>query len=138
MASEDYVTYREMTEHQEALKKDILGQLGEVEQQVELVEDEVNELKVLVLPLVVSMKQTAENTKEISESLKEFTRTQTQTNVIFQEKFSSQALDIQAVKNIADGLTEKKKYNATVTVGIIGLISAFITGMFTLAPLMFP
>lgn len=138
MASEEYVTYKDLTLSQERLKDDVLEHVDKVESRVNIVEGKVDDLNKIVLPLTVAMNQTAENTKKISETLEVFTKSQSETNGKFYDKFHAQDLEIQGVKNLASGLSEKKKYNATVTVAILGIVSAFITGMFTLAPLMFP
>lgn len=137
MAAENYVTYREMVDAQENIKGDIDKKIEKVDDKVNSINDKVSHLNDLVLPLTVAMKQTADNTKEISESLKEFTRSQSTTNGIFRDELHEHAVTLEGVKNITSGLTDKKKYNATVIVAIISLIGVFITGLFQLAPVLF-
>lgn len=137
MGAESYVTYREMVDAQENIKEDIDKKIEKVDDKVNSINEKVSHLNDLVLPLTVAMKQTAENTKEISESLKDFTRNQSATNGIFHDKIHSQEITIEGLKTVTSGITEKKKYNATVVVAILGLIGVFITGLFQLAPVLF-
>ena len=133
-----------MTEKQESLKKDIMDHVERGEKRVDRldikmnnIDEKVNQLNELVLPLTVAMKQTAENTKDMSDSLKEFTKNQSDTNGIFYEKFNAQAMTIENIKNLTNTITDKKKYNVSVVVAIIGLVGIFITGLFRLAPMIF-
>lgn len=145
MATEkSYVTYKELSESQDRIKEELMDhiergekQMDKLETKVSTINDKVSSLNDLVLPLTVAMKQTAENTKEISQSLKEFTKTQSSTNDIFHDKINAQAIALEGMKSVTSGLTEKKKYNVTVVVAIIGLIGVFITGLFQLAPILF-
>lgn len=137
MATENFVTYKEMVESQDSVKQELLEKIEKSDKQVERLDEKVDNLNDLVLPLTVAMNQTAENTKEMSESLKEFTKKQSETNGIFHDKINGQALAIEGIKNVTNGLTEKKKYNATVIVAIIGLVGVFVTGLFQLAPIIF-
>lgn len=144
MDSENFVTYKEMVKSQDDTKQDIIDRIEKGDKRVDKLDDKINDvdkkvdhLNDLVLPMTVAMKQTAENTKDISESLKEFTRNQSTTNNIFHEKINAQALSIQGIENIAVGMTDKKKYNATVVAATIGLVGIFVAGMFQLAPIIF-
>lgn len=144
MASEGFVTYREMTEYQDSVKKDLIDRIDKgdknrekLEDKVEIMDEKLDNLNKVVLPLTLAMEQTAENTKEISQSLKEFTKQQSKTNTLFHDKINDQAMTIKDIKNVTDGFTDKKKYNATVIVALIGLVGVFITGLFQLAPLIF-
>lgn len=144
MAAEDFVTYKELSDSQARIKEDIMEHIERGEKQIDKLDikvngisDKVSNLNDLVLPLTVAMKQTAENTREISKSLKDFTKTQSITNDMFHDKINAQSLAIEGVKTVTNGLTEKKRYNATVVVAIIGLVGVFITGIFQLAPILF-
>lgn len=155
MASEGFVTYRELSEcqdnikrdlieNQESVKKDVMEHVERGDKRVDRldikmnnIDEKVNQLNDLVLPLTVAMKQTAENTKDMSDSLKQFTKNQSDTNGIFYEKFNAQAISIESIKNITNNITDKKKYNVSVVVAIIGLVGIFITGLFQLAPMIF-
>jgi methyl-accepting chemotaxis protein len=140
VAAEDYVTYKELSDSKQDLMEHIEQgnkRVDRLDDKVDTINDRVGHLNDLVLPLTVAMKQTAENTREISESLKEFTKSQSETNDRFHEKISSQAVTIEGMKSVTAGITDKKKYNATVVVAIIGLVGVFVTGLFQLAPLIF-
>lgn len=137
MAPENNVTYREMTESQNTVKKEIMGHVSKLDVKLGLVENEVRYVKELVLPLTVAMNQTAENTKDMANSLKEFTRAQTDTNTGFKDKMHSHDLALEGIRSITNGITERKKYNVGVTVAIISLIATFIAGLFQLAPIIF-
>lgn len=144
MATDNYVSHKELAEAQDRTKDDIMDHIDNHEKNIERldvkvqrIDEKVGHLNDLVLPLTVSMRQTAENTKEISESLKEFTKSQSATNGIFYDKFNKTAVEMENLKTVTTGLGEKKKYNATIVVAIISLIGIFITGMFQLAPLFF-
>lgn len=137
MGEKEYVTYKEMLAVQGKLKDEMCKDIEKVDGRVDILDGKVDQLTELVIPMNIAMKQTADNTKEISESLKEFTRNQNMTNNAFSTKIGEHAVALQDVKSIANGLAEKKKYNATIVVAIIGLISVFVAGLFQLAPVLF-
>lgn len=144
MASQDFVTHKDLMDHNSRLKDDIKSDIDKTERVVEKLDERVQQIDAkvdmlndLVLPLTSAMTQTAENTKDISLSLKEFTQAQTKTNHIFQDKINGQAVAIESLKGITNAMGEKKKYNVTVVVALIGLVGAFVTGLFQLAPFLF-
>lgn len=140
MATEDYVTYKELTDSKQDIMEHIEQsnkRVDRLDNRVEVIGEKVSSLNDLVLPLTVAMKQTAENTREISESLKDFTNSQRETNGIFHDKINSQAIVLEGIKFVTKGATDKKKYNVAVVVAMIGLAGAFITGLFQLAPIIF-
>jgi uncharacterized coiled-coil protein SlyX len=144
VATEGYVTYKEMTASQQGIKKELLEIIDKGEKKMDKLEDKVTNvtekvghLNDIVLPLTVVMQQTADNTKEMSQTLKEFTKSQSMTNELFNDKISAQNVTIEGIKNVTNTITEKKKYNVTVVVALIGLIGVFITGLFQLAPILF-
>lgn len=137
MASENLTTYREMTEHVGKVKEEICEQVNRLDYQVGVMNGKLSQLNDVVLPLTLAMNQTAENTKEISTSLKAFTKTQSVTNGIFTDKMHNHDLAIAGIKSITDGITDKKKYNAGVVVAVIGLVGLFVSGLFGLAPYIF-
>lgn len=155
MVAEGYVTFKEMSESQDKVKKEILDsqenvkksimehiergdkQTEKLDNKVNNITDKVANLNDLVLPLTIAMKQTAENTKEISESLKDFTKSQSTTNGIVYDRLHAQDLSIEGLKNITSGIAEKKKYNVSVVVALISLVGVFIAGLFQLAPILF-
>lgn len=137
MAAEDLTTYREMTEYVGKIKKEVLGEVRKIDHKVEVLDNNFTQLNNIVLPLTIAMNQTADNTKEMSTSLKEFTKNQMVANGIFTEKMHNQDLAISDMRNITNGITDKKKYNASVVVAIVGLVGLFVSGLFGLAPLLF-
>lgn len=144
MSPERFVTHKELNEYNDRLRKEIRTDISKSEKVVEKldarvqkIDEKVDMLNDLVLPLTIAMNQTAENTKEMSQSLKEFTKAQTTTNDIFNEKINGHAITIENLKGVTNSMTEKKKYNVTVVVALIGLVGAFVTGLFQLAPFLF-
>jgi len=154
--SKGFISFREYTESQDKIKRDLLKsqesvkrdlttrlEKAEVHQEkldlkVEGIDGKVDGLKELVIPLSIALTQTAENTKQMAQSMEKFTESQTVTNGIFYDKIHGQAIMMEGFKSIAEGITEKKKYNLGVTVAGLGIISVIITGLFNLAPIIFP
>src|SRR5699024_6920695 len=104
---------------------------------INTVDEKVETLNDIVLPLVESSKQTADNTKQIATSLTEFTQEQRKTNGKFYDRLHDHELSINELGQKTKSQTEEKKANATVTVAFIGVITVIITGIFNLAPLIF-
>ena len=137
MASENYITHKILNEFQKELDREIKGHIDKLDDKIGTVDNKVGQLNDLVLPMVISMKQTAENTKEMADSLKDFTNSQRQTNDLFKDKMHEHDLSIEGFKGITKLISDKKKYNATVIVALIGLVGIFITSLFQLAPIIF-
>lgn len=144
MATEEWITYKTLSESQARTKDELMEhiergekQVDKLDQKVNSIDERVGQLNNLVLPLTVSMRQTAENTKEISESLKEFTRNQSTTNTTLSDRINQHTVDIEGIKSVTSTIGEKKKYNATVIVALIGFMGVFVTGLFQLAPILF-
>jgi hypothetical protein len=83
------------------------------------------------------MAATAENTKEMAQSLKEFATSQQETNTKVHDKISNHDHQLETLSGIASTITEKKKYNATIVVALIGMVGTVIVAMLQLAPIVF-
>lgn len=144
MAPERYVNHSEMKEELSSLKTDLKEDIGRgerhrdrLEKDIKGVVEKVGVLNDLVLPLTVSMAATAENTKEMAKSLKEFTQTQSETNEKVNERISNHEGRLETLTGITTNMTEKKKYNATILVALIGVIGSIVVAMLQLAPVIF-
>jgi len=125
-----YVTRLELIESQHRLKED-------VSKRIDVVDEKVDTLRDLVLPMGESLKQTAENTRKMAESMDRFTEAQRGTNGRIYEKMNGHDVEFARLNVIADAQTENKKTNAKVLVAVIGGIVTIITGLFALAPYLF-
>lgn len=150
-----YITFKEYTESQDRIKRELLrsqetikndlskrlekseAEQDKLEDKVDVIDIKVDQVMALVLPLTVATQNTADNTKEMTRVLKEFTTSQTKTNGMFVEKFHGQDLKITGLEHVTLGLSSKKKYNVGVTVAAISFAGIFIGGLFQLAPLFF-
>lgn len=137
MAPENQVTYKVLNDTTKELKREIMGHVDSVKSRVDDVDNKVDQLNDLVLPMVVSMRQTADNTKEMTESLKDFTKSQRDTNDLLKEKIHEHDLSIEQFKSFSAMMSDKKKYNATIVVALIGVMGVLITSIFNMAPLFF-
>lgn len=127
---EKYVTKLELIETQQRTETKLFRKINDVDEKVETINK-------VVLPLVESSKQTAENTAKIAVSLDDFTKEQRKTNGKFYDRLHDHELSINELGQKTKAQTEEKKANATVTVAVIGVVVAVITGIFNLAPLLF-
>ncbi|MET3658546.1 hypothetical protein [Sporosarcina psychrophila] len=125
-----YVTRLELIESQHRLKED-------VSKRIDVVDEKVDTLRDLVLPMGESLKQTAENTRKMAESMDRFTEAQRGTNGRIYEKMNGHDVEFARLNVIAGSQTENKKTNAKVLVAVIGGIVTIITGLFALAPYLF-
>lgn len=132
-----YVTRLELVESQDKLKTDIMRQINKTHDDIDKVDDKVDQLRDIVLPLVESSKQTAENTKVIAASLTDFVKTQQETNTKLQEKQNNQELAIQGLHNVTGAISTKKKANAGIIIAVIGGISTIVGGIIAMAPKLF-
>lgn len=125
-----YVTRLELYRTQQDLRKDVTYKIDEVDSKVDT-------LNAIVLPLVESSRQTAENTNKMANSLDKFTDEQRKTNGKFHEKFHEHDLSLTELGRQTKVQTETKKANATIVVAIITTLGALIVGIFNLAPIIF-
>src|SRR5699024_11997133 len=101
------------------------------------VENKVDTLNDIVLHLVETSKQTAQNTAKMASSLDEFAKEQRKTNGKFYDRLHDHELSINELGQKTKAQVEEKKANATVTVAVIGAIVGMTTAIFHLAPLLF-
>src|SRR5699024_6275589 len=127
---EKYVTKYELLQTQQHIEDKLYTKINNVDEKVDTLND-------IVLPLVESSKQTADNTKQIATSLTEFTQEQRRTNGKFYDRLHEQELSINELGQKTKSQTEEKKANATVTVAVIGAVGIVISGIFSLAPYIF-
>lgn len=125
-----HVTRLELIESQQRLKDDVT-------KRIEGVDDKVDNLRDMVLPLLETSKQTADNTRKMAESMDRFTEGQRATNGRIYEKMNGQDVVIEGLKHTSGARSEVKKANATIIVAVIGGVAAIITGLFALAPYLF-
>jgi len=125
-----FVTRLELIESQHRLKEDVT-------KRIDVVDEKVDNLRDVVLPLVESSKQTAENTRKIAESMDRFTEAQRGTNDRVNEKINGHSISLERLNVVTGAQSEHKKANATVLVAVIGGVVAIISGLFALAPYLF-
>lgn len=125
-----YVTRLELVEAQGRLKDDVT-------KRIDIVDEKVDNLRDVVLPLAESSKQTAENTRKIAESMDKFTDAQRGKNEVIYEKLNGHDVELARVNALNGAKSEEKKASATVLVAVIGGVVAVITGLFALAPYLF-
>lgn len=124
------VTKLELVKSQQALKDEMTGEIKKVD-------DKVDDLQRMVLPLIESSKQTAENTREMSENMKSFTNEQRKTNSHMWKKLNEHDVSLAEVGVASKSRSETWKANAQIIVAVIGIIGLIITGIFNIAPLFF-
>jgi len=125
-----YVTKIELYQTQQEIEDKLYGKINGVE-------DKVDSLNKIVLPLVETSRQTAKNTAKMANSLDEFTKEQRKTNGKFYDRLHHHELSINELGQKTKAQTEEKKANATVTVAVIGAIVGITTAIFNLAPIIF-
>lgn len=125
-----FITHRELVRTQDALR-------SEMSSKIDGVDDKVDNLRDMVLPLLETSKQTAENTRKMAESMDRFTEGQRATNGRIYEKLNGHDVSLEGLKLTAGANAEKKRSNATIIVAVISTVGALILGIFQLAPLFF-
>lgn len=154
--SKGFISFKEYTESQDKIKTELLrtqeniknelskrlekseAKQDKLEDKVDDIANEVEQVKDIVVPLSIAMNATADNTKEMSQTLKTFAEGQTITNNMFVEKFHSNDLKMVGLENITSGLASKKNYNLGVTAAMITFGGLFVTGLFQAAPVLIP
>lgn len=132
-----FITYRELTRTQDDLRKELVGKVEGTNRRLDDVDDKVDNLRDLVLPLLETSKQTAENTRKMADSMDKFTEGQRATNGRIYEKLNGHDVAITKLDVSSGAQTEKKKANATIIVAIIGAVTTLIASLFALAPYLF-
>lgn len=145
---ENYVTREEILEREIKLNKEMMQFYEKNSAKIEIVNDKVDDLKELVLPLVESSKATASNTEKIASSLDTFINKQSETNSDMYKKISKQNEILAERKGYIESkssvgkerLEEKKMKNSTkglIITGVIGIITTLITVSPALAQIFF-
>ena len=145
---EKYVTREEVLERELKLNKEMMQFYEKNSAKIEIVNDKVDDLKELVLPLVESSKATASNTEKIASSLDTFINKQSETNSDMYKKISKQNEILAERKGYTESksgegkviLEEKKMKNSTkglIITGVIGIITTLITVSPALAQIFF-
>lgn len=98
----DYVSRAELFQHGNDIKKEMSKKVEKVENKVDKLSEEVVELKVLVIPMVSSSKETAKNTQKMADTLERYTRATT-------KQLHDHDLEIANVKNSIDNTLENIK-----------------------------
>lgn len=124
---QDYVTQLEFERKQNEMRLALNKKITDVD-------DKVDNLKDIVLPMVRSSEQTAENTKEIAETMKSFTAEQRKTNGKFYQRLHEHDLEFSEVKNQFETVGVKLDARADVKMSnakLLGIIIVGITGVIT-------
>jgi len=125
-----YVTKLELFESQQRLEKG-------VNKKIDAVDDKVDNLRDMVLPLVESSKQTAKNTERMVDSLDAFTKEQRKTNGKIYTQLNDHEKTLAVLGEKTEAKMEETHANAKVIVAVIGIIGIVVTGIFNLAPILF-
>lgn len=134
----NYVTREELLKKEIQIHKDMMEFHEKNSAKINIVNDKVDDLKDLVLPLVESSKATASNTEKIASSLDTFISKQSDTNGDLYKKINKQGEILAERKGLVDSynihgkdrLEEKKMKNTTkglIITGIVGIITTLIT-----------
>jgi len=150
--SRGFVTFKEYTESQDKIKRELLDSQNTVKKELTTrlekaevqhdkldakingIDDKVDQVRNVVLPLEVAMNSTAENTKQLVENFAKFTDSQVSRNDLFVEKFHANDLKVAGLENVTNKFADKKTYNLGVTVAFITFAGLFVTGLFQMAP----
>ena len=124
------VTQLELVKSQQRLKDEMTGEIKQVD-------DKVDDLRSIVLPLVETSKQTADNTKNISDAINDFTKEQRKTNSNMWNKLNDHDVSLAEIGVSSKTKSDTWKANAQIIVAVIGIIGLIITGIFNIAPLFF-
>ena len=125
-----YVTKIELYQTQREIESKLYGKINGVE-------DKVDTLNDIVLPLVETSKQTAENTAKMALSLDDFAKEQRKTNGKFYDRLHDHELSINELGQKTKAQVEEKKANAAITTAVISGIVGVTIAIFNLAPLLF-
>lgn len=143
-----FVTHLELELHGSKIRSDIKREIRLVDENLDRkivsVDDKVDSLKEIVLPMAESSKQTADNTRKTADLMERFTDEQRKTNGKFHDKFHNHELKFSAVDGRfadvgvkLDARTEAKKHNVALWTAILAIVGGVISGIFQVAPLLF-
>lgn len=125
-----YLTELDLVKAQQELER-------KFERKVDSVDRKVDTLNNIILPLVESSKQTAENTDRIANNLDDFMKDQRNINNDFHSKLHGQELKISRLDLDRDAKVEENKNKATIMVAVITALGGLILGLINLAPTLF-
>lgn len=125
-----YITELDLVKAQQELER-------KFERKVDSVDRKVDTLNNIILPLVESSKQTAENTDRIANNLDDFMKDQRNINNDFHSKLHGQELKISRLDLDRDAKVEENKNKATIMVAVITALGGLILGLINLAPTLF-
>jgi len=132
-----FITIRELARTQKELRDEVTAKVDGTNRRIDTVDDKVDNLRDLVLPLLETSKQTQENTRRMADSLDRFTEGQRATNGVVYDRLSVHDVEIAKMGVSSGAQAEVKKANATVIVAIIGGVTTLIASLFALAPYLF-
>lgn len=137
----NYVTREELLEKEIQIQKEIMSFYDKNSQKIDTVDEKVDDLKDLVLPLVESSKATANNTEKIATSLDIFINKQTETNGDLYSKISNHRAVLaerkgmaEAKKNNLDDREEQAEMKNSTKGLIIGGVLGIILALIEIAP----
>ncbi|EAC5134692.1 hypothetical protein JE61_04180 [Listeria monocytogenes] len=124
-----YVTRLELLEHESKLKIDVSKDIEKIENKVDVLGDDLSDLKDIVIPLSISLDQIAKNTERTAETLDRFASDTT-------IHLHDHDIELTEIKAKSENEERAKTSDVGVTVAIIGLIGAVITTIITIAPML--
>ncbi|EAG2632241.1 hypothetical protein BTF39_10825 [Listeria monocytogenes] len=115
------------------MKIDVSKDIEKIENKVDVLGDDLSDLKDIVIPLSISLDQIAKNTERTATTLDRFASDTT----IHLHDHDIELTEIKAKsENEERAKTKAKTSDVGVTVAIIGLIGAVITTIITIAPML--
>nr|WP_234449323.1 hypothetical protein [Listeria monocytogenes] len=115
------------------MKIDVSKDIEKIENKVDVLGDDLSDLKDIVIPLSISLDQIAKNTERTATTLDRFASDTT----IHLHDHDIELTEIKAKsENEEMAKTKAKTSDVGVTVAIIGLIGAVITTIITIAPML--
>ncbi|EAC6413304.1 hypothetical protein EOE59_12060 [Listeria monocytogenes] len=124
-----YVTRLELLEHESKLKIDVSKDIEKIENKVDVLGDDLSDLKDIVIPLSISLDQIAKNTERTATTLDRFASDTT-------IHLHDHDIELTEIKAKSENEERAKTSDVGVTVAIIGLIGAVITTIITIAPML--
>ena len=126
----NYATRVELLETQQKLRADLHKRINEVD-------DKIDQINTVVLPLAEFSRLTAENTDRMAKSLDRFTEEQRKTNGKMYDRLNEHDAKLIDLGVKTKTQSEIKKANATIVVAVVTALGGLIVGIFNLAPYFF-
>lgn len=126
----NYATKVELLETQQKLRADLHKRINEVD-------DKIDQINTVVLPLAEFSRLTAENTDRMAKSLDRFTEEQRKTNGKMYDRLNEHDAKLIDLGVKTKTQSEIKKANATIIVAVVTALGGLIVGIFNLAPYFF-